>query len=135
MTRRRFASGLKGKSASSGRLNRGVARPKALMLLLRSLFRCRKALPEAVIGGLPAPCKNFFALGLVDGVEGGRLAEYGVPGPVVDADIGKPALGMVPGVEVMLRPPHLGHRRFSESDAFADVEPEDRLLFLPFRRG
>ncbi len=74
MTLRRFASGLMGKSTSSGRLYRGVARPRALMLLLRSLLRCTKLL-EFIPGGLPAPCKNFFALEPVDGVEGGRLAE------------------------------------------------------------
>lgn len=104
------------------------------MLLLRSLFRCRKLLPKLDTGGLPAPCKNLFALDPVDGVDGGRLAEYGVSGPDVDADSGKPALGVVPGV-FMLRPPHLGHLRFSESTEFAEVAPEDRLLFLPLRRG
>lgn len=88
MTRRRFASGLTGKSASSGLLYRGVARPRALMLLLRSLLRCRKLLPGFNAGGLPASCKNFFALEPLDGVEGGRLAEYSVPGPAVDADNG-----------------------------------------------
>lgn len=132
--RRRFASGLMGKSASSGRLYRGVARPKAEMLLLRSLFRCAKLLAEWGTGGLLAPCKNLFALDPVDGVEGGRLAENGVPGPVVDADIGYPTLGIAPRV-IMLRPPHFGHLRFSESNEFAGVELEDRLLFLPFRRG
>ena len=36
----------------------------------------------------------------------------------------------------MLRPPHLAHLRFSESNEFVDgLEPEERLLFLPFRRG
>lgn len=84
--RRRLASGLSGKSASSGRLKRGVARPRAVMLLLRSLFRCRKVLAETVSGGLPAPCRNLFALEPVEGVDGGRLAEFGVPGPTDDAE-------------------------------------------------
>lgn len=105
------------------------------MLLLRSLLRCRKPLPGLVKGGLPAPCKNFFALEPVEGVEGGRLAEYGVPGPAGDADVGMPALMIVLGV-FMLRPPHLGHLRFSESSEFVDgLEPDEILLFLPFRRG
>ena len=43
-----------------------------------------KVLAEPVRGGLDAPCKNLFALEAVEGVEGGRLAEYGVPGLMVD---------------------------------------------------
>lgn len=105
------------------------------MLLLRSLLRCKKLLAELVRGGLPAPCKTFLALEPVDGVEGGRLAEYGVAGPPGVAETGKPALVMVLGV-FMLRPPHLGHLRFSESSEFVEgLEPDERLLFLPFRRG
>lgn len=45
------------------------------MLLLRSRFRCAKLLAEPVRGGLPALCKNLFALDAVEGVEGGRVAE------------------------------------------------------------
>lgn len=105
------------------------------MLLLRSLFRrCKKLLVEPVIGGLRAPCRNFFALEPEDGVDGGRLAENGVSGPAVDDGVGKPALRAVPDM-VMLRPPHLGHLRCSESKEFAGEEAKERLLFLPFRRG
>ena len=86
MTRRRFASGLRGNPESSGRLYRGVAGPNAPMLLLRSRFRYTNALAELVKGGLQVSCRNLFALDAVEGVEGGRLAEYGVPGLTVDAE-------------------------------------------------
>lgn len=37
-------------------------------------------------GGLPAPCKNLFALEPEDGVEGGRVADHGVLGAPDDAE-------------------------------------------------
>lgn len=86
MTLRRFASGLRGNPESSARLYRGVASPTAPMLLVRSRFRYGNVLAELVKGGLEAPCRNLFALDAVEGVEGGWLAEYGVPGLTANAD-------------------------------------------------